>query len=201
MKTKQIMMREFSGKVIRQNHLTGMFSATDMVSIFPSKNLPDWKNKQSTKDFIEIIQYRENLEIEQVLLQTGKKRGDDRGMWLHPLLAVDLAIWLSPDFKYDVLSWVHDNLCVNRDKAGESYKLMCNAIAGMYDSSPRYFIRECDMVQELARIERGKRNESDSDKLAKLYNLEKWNAKLMERGENDFMKRKRILQDFLAMDE
>jgi len=199
MKRSQVMIREFAGEMIRQDHKSEMFSATDMVAMFKDKNISNWVNAKSTEEFIKIICNREGLEYEQVLYKAKAKKGDLRGTWVHPLLAADLALWLSPDFKYKVLRWLQDNLCANRDQAGDTHKEMCAMIQTVFGSMPRLFMKETDMVQSLAGISRGNRNETDSEKLALLSNIQKWNTRLLERGEHDIVKRKRMLEDFIAL--
>ena len=56
MKTHQIMKRDLGGKIIRQNHKTLMFSASDMMSLFPNKNLENWIKSKSTQIFIDTVQ-------------------------------------------------------------------------------------------------------------------------------------------------
>ena len=160
MNTQQIMIRELAGHTIRQNHKTLMFSANDMASLFPKKNLSDWLSSKSTNEFLSTIKMREELEDEQIVFRSGKKRGENSGTWLHPLLAVDLAMWLDSNFKYDVLKWVQDHLCINRDNAGNTYKEMGKSIQAAFgnDCSPMVYVAECDMVQELAGVRTAKRN-------------------------------------------
>lgn len=203
MKTQQIMMRDFSGHAIRQNHITLMFSANDMAKLFPEKNLENWLGNQSTKEFCETIAMREGLEKINVIYRSGKKTGDERGTWLHPLMAVDLAMWLNPNFKYDVLKWVQDHLCIARDNAGESYKDMCATIQTVFgaDCHPKKYIEECDLVQTLAGIKRKDRNISTKEQLDKLTKLERWNNKLLKLGIHDITERRVRLIEFMTLDE
>lgn len=202
MKTQQIMKRELAGHAIRQNHKTLMFSANDMASLFQSKNLSDWVNGKATKEFISTIKLREGIEDNDVLFKSGIKRGENSGTWIHPLLAVDLAMWLSPEFKYDVLVWVQDHLCINRDTAGNTYKDMTAAIQQSFGNNchPVVYVNECDMVQSLAGVSRGNRNSATKEQLDTLTKLERWNTALLKKGVKDRYQRKTRLIEFLEMD-
>jgi hypothetical protein len=202
MKTPQIMIRELAGHSIRQNHKTLMFSANDMASLFPKKNLEHWIKSKSTIDFSDTIKMREELNDDDVILRTGIKRGNESGTWLHPLLAVDLAMWLDSNFKYDVLKWVQDHLCIARDNAGNTYKEMGNAIQTVFgnDCSPMIYVDECDMVQGLAGVRTAKRNQESIEKLDLLTKLERWNAKLLLKGVKNRNERRVRLIEFMEMD-
>ena len=47
---------------------------------------------------------------------------------MDPLLFVDFAMWLNPEFKYDVLSFVRDKMIEYRDKAGDAYKKLSDEV-------------------------------------------------------------------------
>lgn len=202
MKTQQIMIRDLAGNPIRQNHKTLMFSANDMARLFPHKNFADWVNAKGTKEFCETIKIRESIEDNQVIFKSGKKRGEDSGTWVHPLLAVDLAMWLDKNFKYDVLVWVQDHLCQSRDNAGESYKKMTDAIKIAFgnDCHFKVYADECDMVQSLAGVKVGQRNTATKEQLELLAKLEKWNTKLLLSGVKNRMERKTRIIEFMEMD-
>ena len=196
MKTNQIMVREFAGQTIRQQHITGMFSANDMANLFPGKNLQDWKDKQTTREFILTIMGRENITEEQVIWESGKKRGDIRGTWLHPYLAIDLAMWLSPDFKYDVIKWVYDQLCESRNAAGDNHKMMCDAIHEVLHPIDGYvYADETYMVQSLAGIETGGRNGATEGQLKLLSTLQMWNSRMLRKGlHNRVTRRSKLIE-------
>lgn len=127
MKTTRIMERTFNGKAITQNHRTEMFNAQSMLAMVddPSKRLGNFMALDSVEDLIEQISYEENKEREEVVKTT---RGKNGGTWLHPVLAVKLAAWLSPKFEYWMLKCVVDGLLSSRDASGDSYIKMSSAI-------------------------------------------------------------------------
>jgi len=132
MKTAQIMMRPFKDGTIRQNHKTGWFNATDLIKIANNyraqigkkeKLIKDYFKTDSTIDFIKEILDRENISQAYI-----SKKGKNGGTWVHPLLLIDIAMWLSPEFKYDAMKWLEDELIKNRDASGNSYKKMTSSV-------------------------------------------------------------------------
>ena len=130
MKTAQIMMRPFKDGIIRQNHKTAWFNATDLIKIankyrtqigLKEKLIKDYFKTDSTNEFIKEILDRENVSE-----AYSSKKGKNGGTWVHPLLLIDIAMWLSPEFKYDAMSWLQDELLGLRDESGESYKKSFN---------------------------------------------------------------------------
>ena len=116
-------------------------------------------------------------------------------------MAVDLAMWLDSNFKYDVLKWVQDHLCQNRDTAGNSYKTMTDAIQSSYGNECHFtvYVNECHMVQSLAGVKTGKRNEATEEQLKLLSQLENWNAKLLNKGVKQLLDRRLRLAEFIEM--
>lgn len=132
MKTTQIMSRKFLDGQITQNHKTGWFNATELFSIANKyretqgelpKRVNDYLKKQETKEFITTIAKKE--EISEVVKVAKGRYG---GTWVHPLILIDIAMWLSMDFKYQAMQWLQDNLLKYRDISGDDYKKLSSAI-------------------------------------------------------------------------
>lgn len=147
MKTNQVMERKFMGSVVRQNHKDKFFNATDLVKIgnkyrenigLSKKDLYQYFDNPSTKEFIKKIMKKENVaDVKQT------KRGKSGGTWVHPLIIIDIAMWLSPDFKYEALKWIEDKLTESRDYSGDSYKAMSSALHKTYEfKEVHYLIKE-----------------------------------------------------------
>ena len=92
---------------------------------FNKKELKDYLSFVSTKEFVSILSSKEGISLDKVYMAS---RGKNGGTWMHPLLFVDFAMWLNPEFKYDVLSFVRDKMIEYRDKAGDAYKKLSNEI-------------------------------------------------------------------------
>ena len=140
MKTVQIMERQFKGGVIRQNHKNGWFNATDLIQVanryrqqigLDKKMIADYLKTNSTKEFIKEILDRENIS-----LAFESKKGKGGGTWVHPLILIDIAMWLSPEFKYDAMKWLEDRLIQNRDLSGDSYKKLAGYLKSRTDIIP-----------------------------------------------------------------
>jgi hypothetical protein len=138
MKTAQIMERKFRDGVIRQNHKTSWFNATDLLQVanqyrqqigLPRKAIADYLKNDSTKEFIKEILTRENLSM-----AYESKKGKSGGTWVHPLILIDFAMWLSPDFKYEAIKWLQDELLKHRDSSGDSYKKLSSSIVSYYNN-------------------------------------------------------------------
>ena len=56
----------------------------------------------------------------------GKYNG---GTWLHPVMFVKFAMYLSPRFEYHVLRFVADEMIKYRNLAGDSYKTLASHVA------------------------------------------------------------------------
>ena len=126
------MTRKFLDGEITQNHKTGWFNATELLSIANKyretqgelpKRTNDYLKKQETKEFIATIAKKE--EISEVVKTAKGKHG---GTWVHPLILIDIAMWLSMDFKYQAMQWLQDNLLKYRDISGDDYKTLSSAI-------------------------------------------------------------------------
>lgn len=63
------------------------------------------------------------------------KRGkDNAGVWMNDYLYTDYALWLSPELKVEVLTWLTDNLLYTRNESGTTYMQMKAAlVAHFYD--------------------------------------------------------------------
>ena len=122
-------MGEFS---VYQRTSDGMFSATSLLkqwnSLSPTERKMDsYFNLQGTGEFVNTIIAKENLNTPKLVYL--KRRGKNGGTWMHPLLFIDFAMWINPEFKYDVLKFVYDELIKYRNEAGNSYRRMCERIA------------------------------------------------------------------------
>ena len=126
------MSRKFLDGEITQNHKTGWFNATELLSIANKyretqgglpKRINDYLKKQETKEFIATIAKKE--EISEVVKVAKGRYG---GTWVHPLILIDIAMWLSMDFKYQAMQWLQDNLLKYRDISGDDYKKLSSAI-------------------------------------------------------------------------
>ena len=133
MKTHQIVKRSFLDGSVEQNHKTQWFNATDFLKLanryrqqigLKEKKMNDYIKTDSTKEFVKKI-----LDEEQISQAYNIKKGRYGGTWMHPFLFIDFVMWISPDFKYQAIKWLNDELLKHRDTSGDSYKKLASTIA------------------------------------------------------------------------
>lgn len=132
MKTNQTLTRPMGEFSVYQRTSDGMFNATSLLkqwnSLSPTeRKMDNYFNLQGTGEFVNTIIAKENLNTPKLVYL--KRRGKNGGTWMHPLLFIDFAMWINPEFKYDVLKFVYDELIKYRNEAGNSYRNMCERIA------------------------------------------------------------------------
>ena len=139
MKTSVTMKRKMGNFDILQRTSDGMFNATALLkqwnnSSTTERKLDNYFNSDKTKEFINTILERENLNTpKMVYLKTrGKYNG---GTWMHPMLFIDFAMWINPSFKYDVLKFVYDKMIDYRNKAGDAYKTLATNVQKLVGSN------------------------------------------------------------------
>lgn len=147
MKTNQVLIRKMGDFEIQQRTSDRMFNATALLKqwnqqaenrgknlntqnsgYLKKKDLDDFFNNKSTKEFIYVIKEKEDFKDgnSPYLKARGKYNG---GTWMHPFLFIDFAMWLNAEFKYEVIKFVYDQLIQYRNEAGDLYKEMSSAIA------------------------------------------------------------------------
>lgn len=135
MKTNQVLTRTMGEFSVYQRTSDGMFNATSLLkqwnSLSPTeRKMDNYFNLQGTGEFVNTIIAKENLDTPKlVYVKSRASRGLNSGTWMHPLLFIDFAMWINPEFKYDVLKFVYDQLVEYRNQAGNSYRRMCERIA------------------------------------------------------------------------
>lgn len=180
MKTNQIMMRGmevFANSIynrasIRQRTSDGYFNATDLIKLYSNvtgtrKDIGDFIRLKSTEEFKSVISANEsdtgiivsteNQSISKQIIET-KKGGKDQGTWMHPYMFIDFSMWLSPEFKYNTIKWVHDNLLKFRIESGDNYSAMCASLNRRFreqfgEAAPRHlYQREAERIRELISV-------------------------------------------------
>jgi uncharacterized damage-inducible protein DinB len=119
----------------------GFFNATTLLKQWNAnsgmnKKLDHYFENKSTEEFITTIESKENLHTRNsVYVKSRASRGLNSGTWMHPLLFIDFAMWINPEFKYDVLKFVYDQLIQYRNEAGDTYREMATSIASISKKS------------------------------------------------------------------
>ena len=82
--------------------LTGndvMINATEMAKPF-KKRIADWKRLPSTQEYLNALFKVGFSHLDQLIISEwgGSNLGSGRGTWMHRLVAIEFARWLSPEF-------------------------------------------------------------------------------------------------------
>lgn len=116
-----------------------MFNATALLKQWNAvhdveRKMDNYFASDKTKTFISTIMERENLNTPKLvyLKSRGKYNG---GTWMHPMLFIDFAMWIDPEFKYDVLKFVYDQMIAYRNDAGDAYRKLGQSIGRIVASS------------------------------------------------------------------
>lgn len=113
----------------------GFFNATALLRQWnkgdKKKDLDDFLGNKMTKEYIKVIESKENLNTQKSgdLKVVKSTRGKFGGTWMHPFLFIDFAMWLNVEFKYEVIKFVYDQLVQYRIEAGDTYREMAAEIA------------------------------------------------------------------------
>ena len=92
-------MGEFN---VTQRTKDGFFNATYLLKQWNQKHsverkMDNYFNSEKSKEFISTIIERENLHTpKMVYVKSKASRGDSAGTWMHPLLFIDFAMWITP---------------------------------------------------------------------------------------------------------
>lgn len=157
MTTEVIMQRELLGDFVSQKSKSGFFSATDLFRVgnkwrlangLDSKTMQDYLQTKNAKEFIAELKNRNNGEKP---LISGRGRGHHS--WVHPLLFIDMALWINPKLKIEVYEWLFDSLLQYRNNSGDSYKKMCGAL--LIRANQTDFIKNIQKLGKLIQVECG----------------------------------------------
>ena len=148
MKTNQEMIRPMGNFNVIQRTSDGYFNATHLLRQWNenakskpvnSTDLKErrldafWDSTNLDQLMSEIAENELNFksqnfgDLKNALSKTcrGKKNG---GTWMHPVLFIRFAMYLSPRFEYHVLKFVADEMIRYRNDAGDAYKQLSSAV-------------------------------------------------------------------------
>ena len=86
-------IKKFENELIAFDFESDMVNATDMLKLYPNKNMGNFLRNQQTKDFIE---YLDILIMRNSIVKSTGRYG---GTMMHKLLAYKFAAWLNPEFE------------------------------------------------------------------------------------------------------
>lgn len=150
--TEVVMKREIMGDIVSQKSKSGFFSATDLFRVgnkirtemgMGIVTLKEYSKLESSKEFMEALTAKHG-----VIKISGRGRGNHT--WVHPLLFIDIALWINPKLKLEVYQWLYDYLLLYRNNSGDSFKKMCGAL--MVRANKTQFVdnvqKLCDLIKK-----------------------------------------------------
>lgn len=221
MKTNQIMKREFivaindvyNKATVRQRTKDSYFNATDLIHSYnmvtgKRKDIAAFLALKSTSDFQDVIVSKgdtrilvskDNQEVMKKAIEVTKG-GRAQGTWMHPYMFIDFAMWLSPEFKYNTIKWVYDNLIKYRVESGDNYSVMSSALNRRYrdmfgkDAPQSFYQLEAKRIKHLVGIpEDADWNVCSEEQLALRNELELANIISFEMGHSFEQRRDNLL--------
>ena len=93
-----IVTREVGGHQFGQRASDGYFNATAMCKA-AGKRFQHYRDLISTKEFLGAISSNTGIPVFELTQSIRGGPPERRGIWIHPEVSIDLASWLSPEFK------------------------------------------------------------------------------------------------------
>ncbi len=133
--TSQLISRNFHGATIRQRSSDGYFDATAMCKA-NSKHFKHYMENQSTTEFVNALSLKIGIPPFKII---ESKAGRYGGSWVHPKVAIHLAIWCNPNFAVIVIDWTFEILTkgtvsLNPDKSHQEITIFAENQAKKLDN-------------------------------------------------------------------
>lgn len=197
MKTNQLMTRD-EGFIQRTSD--GYFNASLLVSVWNNSNPTNQKQAGQYKLLKSTSEYIAQLEKEGIEspYKSGRGKSENAGIWMHPYLFIDFAMWISVEFKSKVIRYVVDGLILSRHEAGDFFNEMSAQILDSYvqhngcKPNPSIYQREALMIKE-AVTDKKDRNEMTEKELSAITTLQKINTLMIKKGVGVDSRKKHIL--------
>ena len=161
MKTSVVMKRDLYGHTIRQDSKSQMFNGNDLLKVcnearklkgLSEKQLNNYMVNDSTKELVKTLCIQESISESEAVLS---RRGKYGGTWMHPVVMIDFAMWLSPEIKVRILSWVLDGLIDARGESGDSFKEAMSALSRSFQGEadkPNFYHAVSRQIAEACRV-------------------------------------------------
>ena len=94
-----IITREVGAHPFGQRASDGYFDATAMCDAVQGKRFQDYRRRKTTKVFLDLLSSNTGIPVFELIRSIRGGPPDRRGIWIHPEVAIDLASWLSTEFK------------------------------------------------------------------------------------------------------
>ena len=97
-------VKEFAGYQIKQR-ADGYLNATEMCKV-GKKEWSNYKQNNQSKEYLDALDIALGIPRAQ-LIESITANIPNRGTWVHPKVAIHLAMWISPKFAVQVTDWVY----------------------------------------------------------------------------------------------
>ena len=197
METTVVLSRKMGDYAITQRTSDGYFDANALLTQWnsvkenPRKKMAHFTKNANTNEFIDTIHSRnsDKTDFQSLIITKGRitinGRTPDK-VWMHPFLFIDFSMWLSPEFKYDVIKFVYDELIKQRNEAGDAYKELASAIVKITPKKeiPTAMTKIAQALNFVCtnRHEREMRNQMDEPTMKEMVKLEQEVALLINVG-------------------
>ena len=105
MSSREIVPHTHNGEVINQRATDGYINATAMCKA-AAKEWSNYRQNDTTDAFLGALEGSLGIPRNQLVQPILTGPNEQRGTWVHPQIAINLATWLSPDFAVQVSEWV-----------------------------------------------------------------------------------------------
>ncbi len=104
---------DFNGTEIKQRQSDGYLDATAMCKA-TCKLFADYRRLKATQDFLVELEGSMGIPIDHIIQMVNDGPNDERGTWIEPHAAINLAQWSSPKFAVLVTNWVFELMTTGR---------------------------------------------------------------------------------------
>ena len=102
-----LIKHEVNNSVIEQRASDGYINATALCKA-GNKEWAGYKRNDRTIRFLNALCADMQICMSELIQEVRGGNPLDQGTWVHPKVAINLAMWVSPEFEVQVTNWVHD---------------------------------------------------------------------------------------------
>jgi hypothetical protein len=95
------------GFTIEHREEDGYINVTNLCKA-GGKLYKNWKKTQKTKDFLQVLSTSVPNGTDLLIKTESGGLNENRGTWVHPQVAINIAQWISPQFDVKVSGWVYE---------------------------------------------------------------------------------------------
>lgn len=125
--------------VIGQRASDGYINATEMCKTVPGKMIADYMRLNSTKEFLAELASDMGIPISDLVQVVKGGPPLLQGTWVHPDVAINLALWVSPKFAVLVAKWVREWLSGNQPRSATMPYHLRRHMLNLHKIPPTHF--------------------------------------------------------------